>query len=124
MDDKKIGSMVLIATLTLVFFAATVAVTSATTMYVPDDHETIQEAVNAANEGNKVIIRDGTYNENVNVNKPLTIRSENGSVNCIIYASNPNDHVFEVIVNYVNINWVYNNRGNRYGKSWNNWKFG
>ena len=62
MDDGKIGSMVLIATLTLVFFAASAAVTSATTIYVPDDHETIQEAVNVANEGDKVIVRDGTYN--------------------------------------------------------------
>lgn len=103
-DNGKIGLMVLIATLTLVFFAASAAVTSATTIYVPDDHETIQEAVNAANEGDKVIVRDGTYKENVDVNKPLTIQSENGSVNCIVHASNPKDHVFEMIVNYVSIN--------------------
>ena len=60
MDNGKIGLMVLITTLTLVFFAASAVITSATTIYVPDDHETIQEAVNVANEGDKVIVRDGT----------------------------------------------------------------
>ncbi|CAD6494955.1 MAG: Periplasmic copper-binding protein (NosD) [Candidatus Argoarchaeum ethanivorans] len=37
------------------------------------------------------------------MNKHLTIRSENGSANCIVSASNLNDHVFEVTRDYVNI---------------------
>ncbi|MEA2075540.1 MAG: NosD domain-containing protein, partial [Euryarchaeota archaeon] len=42
--------------------------------------------------------------ENIKVNTPhLTIQSKNGSENCIIQAANPNDHVFEVIMDYVNI---------------------
>jgi hypothetical protein len=49
-------------------------------VYVPDDYPTIQAAVDAVNAGDTIIVRDGTYTENVNVNKPhLTIQSENGA---------------------------------------------
>jgi len=42
--------------------------------YVPDDYPTIQEAVDAANPGDTIIVKSGTYYENVNVNKQLTLR--------------------------------------------------
>ena len=63
----------------------------------------IQDAVNNATAGETICVKDGTYNENVNVATRLTIRSENGSSVTTVNASNPNDHVFEVTVNYVNI---------------------
>ena len=63
----------------------------------------IQDAVDSAADGDTVLVHDGTYNENVNVNKRLTIRSENGYANCIVNASNSNDHVFDVTADYVNI---------------------
>ena len=67
------------------------AIASAATIYVPDDQGTIQSAVNAANSGDTIIVRDGTYNENVDVNVAhLTIRSESGSANCIVNALDPN----------------------------------
>jgi parallel beta-helix repeat protein len=72
-------------------------------IYVPDDYTNIQWAVDNASIGDIIIVRDGTYPENVNVNKRLTIRAENGSGNCIVKASNPGDHVFEVTGSYVNI---------------------
>lgn len=103
MDNGKIDLIALVTVITLVFFTAYPVVGSATTIYVPDDYITIQEAVNAAEKDAIVIVRDGTYNENVDVNKPLTIQSENGSANCIVRASNPKDHIFEVTVDYVNI---------------------
>ena len=47
------------------------------TIYVPDDYETIQEAVNHAQPGDTIIVRDGTYVENVVIDKSyLTIKSE------------------------------------------------
>ncbi|RLA93207.1 MAG: hypothetical protein DRG69_07510, partial [Deltaproteobacteria bacterium] len=54
----------------------------------PANHRwnTIQEGINDANDGDTIIVRDGIYVENVNVNKSLTIRSENGSENCIVDA--------------------------------------
>jgi parallel beta-helix repeat protein len=82
----------------------TVEVTTPTNIiYVPDDYPTIQQAVNATNSGDTIIARDGIYIENVDVNKRLTIRSENDSANCIVRVANSNDHVFEVTADYVNI---------------------
>ncbi len=48
-----------------------------------------------------IIIKDGTYTENVNVNKSLTIRSENGSDSTIINALDPQNNVFEVAADWV-----------------------
>ena len=75
----------------------------AAVIYVPDDYPTIQQAVDAANAGDTIIVRDGTYVENVDVNKRLTIRSENGSGNCIVQAANSGDDVFHVTADWVNI---------------------
>ena len=73
-------------------------------IYVPDDYSTIQAAVNAASPGDTVIVRDGTYIENVDVNKDhLTIRSEHGAEVTIVQAANSRDYVFEVSADYVNI---------------------
>ena len=107
MKQSKLYELVLTAALAVLFFTAVIpAGVSAATIYVPEGgNQTIQQAVNNASGGDTIIVRDGTYNENVDVNVyNLTIRSENGSTNCIVTASNPNDHVFEVKwTEYVNI---------------------
>jgi len=73
-------------------------------LYVPDDYSAIQQAVNATLPGSTIIVRDGTYTENIDVTVDhLTIQSENGSASCIVNASASNDHVFEVTKDYVNI---------------------
>jgi len=91
------------AFLFLCMLACVVGVASAKTIYVPDDYAKIQWAVDNASVGDTIIVRDGTYTENVDVNVDnLTIRSENGSVNCTVQA-NSNDHVFEVTADCVNI---------------------
>ena len=58
---------------------ASASVSAAKTIYVPDDYAKIQWAVDNATAGDTIIIRDGTYYENIVVNKKLTIKSENGS---------------------------------------------
>ena len=64
----------------------------------------IQDAVNSASGGETVCVKDGTYHENVDVNTAnLTIKSENGTANCVVNASNPDDHVFNVTADWVNI---------------------
>ncbi len=63
---------------------------------VPGDYPTIQEAIDNALEGDKIIVREGTYNENVKVNKRLTLIGE-GEV--IVQAENPDNHVFEISPN-------------------------
>lgn len=79
-----------------------VGLASAATHYV-NPGELIQTAVTAANPGDTIIVRDGTYSENIDINKRLTIQSENGSKNCTVQATNSADHVFSITADYVNI---------------------
>ena len=63
----------------------------------------IQAAVDNATAGETICVQDGTYTENVVVNKSLTIQSENGSANCIVRANETDKEVFNVTANWVNI---------------------
>ncbi|MEA1965086.1 MAG: NosD domain-containing protein, partial [Candidatus Aerophobetes bacterium] len=85
---------------------------SATTIYVSDDYLTIQEAINGASSGDTVVVRDGTYTENVVVNKDhLTVESENGAPVTIIEAVAINDSVFTINTDYVTIQGFTAKRG-------------
>jgi parallel beta-helix repeat protein len=69
-----------------------------------ENYTSIQSAVNVSNPFDTIIVRDGTYTENVDVDVDnVTIRSENGSANCFVNALSNTDHVFEVTADYVNI---------------------
>lgn len=50
---------------------------------VPDNYPTIQEAINAANDGDTIFVRNGTYYENVVVNKSISLVGENRSTTTI-----------------------------------------
>ncbi|MBN1761733.1 MAG: right-handed parallel beta-helix repeat-containing protein [Methanomicrobia archaeon] len=64
----------------------------------------IQSAVDNATSGDTIIVTDGTYTENVNVTTAnLTLRSENGFASTIVQALDPDEHVFNVTADYVNI---------------------
>ena len=105
--EKKMRKEVLVEMLfctAILFLCAFISSASASTLYVPDDHSTIQAAVDAASDGDTIIVRDGTYVENVDVNKSVTIKSENGAEVTIIQAANLSDSVLEVFSDYVNIN--------------------
>ena len=87
-------------------FAGVVPVAAATTWTVDDsggaDFTRIQDAVDTASAGDTIIVRDGTYTENVKVGEHLTLKSENGASSTLVQAANPDDHVFEISPN-VNI---------------------
>ncbi|MGB7001127.1 MAG: NosD domain-containing protein [Halobacteriota archaeon] len=106
MQNKLIWKILAILILLVMLLScATLSITAdnnlTDTIYVPDDYAKIQWAVNKATAGDTIIVRDGTYTENIVVNKRLTIRSENGYAT--VQAANTSDHVFEVTADYVNI---------------------
>jgi parallel beta-helix repeat protein len=72
-------------------------------IYVPDDYPTIQGAIDVADSGDTIIVRDGNYSENIVVNKEVYIKSENGSDLTIVQAATSSEDVFKVTENYVNI---------------------
>ncbi|MCK4736218.1 MAG: hypothetical protein KAT65_27445 [Methanophagales archaeon] len=92
---------------------------SSTTIYVPYNYATIQAAVNAAYPGDTIMVKDGTYIENIKVDKSLTIRSENGSDSTIVRAEDPDDHIFKVTRGLCEYKWFLGGRGNRVGLCWN-----
>jgi parallel beta-helix repeat protein len=85
--------------------AAPVAAAAATTWYVDDsggaDFTTIQAAVDAASTGDTIIVRDGTYVENVVVTKSLVIQSQNGRATTIVQAADPAVEVFYILASNV-----------------------
>jgi parallel beta-helix repeat protein len=62
----------------------------------------IQAAVNAADIGDSIFVWNGSYTENVDVNKRLTLKGEGADV-VTVTAKSSNDHVFEVAANWVEI---------------------
>ncbi|MBI5787620.1 MAG: thrombospondin type 3 repeat-containing protein [Candidatus Schekmanbacteria bacterium] len=54
-------------------------------LYVPDNFSTIQGAIDAAYNGCEIVVRAGTYPENLNfLGKAVTVRSESGAAGTII----------------------------------------
>ena len=69
----------------------------------PDTFPSIQEAVDRAAAGSTIIVRDGWYNETVNIDKTLTIRSECGPERTVVQSDNPEDCVFYITADSVNV---------------------
>jgi parallel beta-helix repeat protein len=68
-------SLLLVGMLTLAFKIQPLKA-QPTTITVPDDYPTIQEAVNHASEGEHVFVRSGIYRETVRVNKTIALIGE------------------------------------------------
>ena len=78
-----------IISLSFALLAVYSATTPAATLLVPADYTTIQAAINAAFDGDEVVVADGTYtglgNRDIDfLGKAITVKSENGPENCII----------------------------------------
>ena len=84
-------------------FAIQPAISESTTITVPDDYPSIQEAINNASEGDIIFVKQGIYYENVVVNKTISLIGESRNTTVI-------DGKTEGIVVYMNAsNVVLNN---------------
>ena len=69
----------------LLVFTLVPLVSAQTTIYVPGDQPTIQAAINAANNGDTVLVAAGTYKENIDFKgKAITLTSSAGAATTII----------------------------------------
>jgi len=84
--------------------AAAIAITVNNSTGQAADFTSIQAAVNIANPGDEIIVKPGIYEENIEINKALTILSESGnSSDTIIQAADSSKDVFGIWANEVNI---------------------
>jgi parallel beta-helix repeat protein len=67
------------------------------TIIVPDDYPTIQEAINNANEGDTIFVRNGIYYENIVVNKTISVLGE--SRETTIIDGKGVGHVVQILAN-------------------------
>jgi len=73
-------------------FVCAVAGGRAATIYVPDGFSTIQHAIDFASTGDVIIVRQGTYVENIDfLGKAITVKSEKGPALTIIDGGSPID---------------------------------
>lgn len=93
MKAKTISIIVTLAlVISLISFLAPPSaspVRAVTTWYV-NPGESIQAAVDAASSGDTIVVRDGTYVENVVVNKSVVMRSGNGPSNTTVQGTTGN----------------------------------
>ena len=76
-------------TLTVILFSAiwmfNVSSSNASqTIQVPQDYPTISDAVSHASAGDTILVQSGVYNENVQINKPLTLQGQNQADTVIV----------------------------------------
>jgi parallel beta-helix repeat protein len=73
---NKIVAAFLLVSLLLPVIATVKPVDAARTLTVPGSYSTIQQAIDAAGDGDTILVRKGTYNEQLVIDKQLFLRGE------------------------------------------------
>jgi parallel beta-helix repeat protein len=94
--------LILMLILPVLFVLVSAGPVKAATINVPADQSTIQAAINIASPGDTINVAAGTYNENLTVNKSLTLQGAN-KLTVIVTAADPAVSVFTVTASNVNI---------------------
>ena len=100
---KKLATIFMITFLVLYIFGLYISPLTASDgiIRVPQDYDTIQKAINAANPGDTILVAAGTYPEYVLVNKSVTLEGDNRA--SIIIGDGSTTKIVEVNVGNVEI---------------------
>ena len=82
---------------------ATVSASEITVGSAGEDYSSISAALANATDGDTIIVSDGTYNENIVVDREVTIRSQGGAANTIVNSLSGSD-TFDITASNVTIN--------------------
>jgi len=106
LDNRTISGIVailLLATVLVTSFGTNLVKAVPSTITVPDDYSTIQEAINHASDGDTVFVKAGTYNESVIINRTASLIGENRETT-IIQAAAPTK--YGVLVTSDNVTFI------------------
>jgi len=77
---------------------------NSSTIIVPDDYKTIQEAIDYANNSDTIFVKEGIYFESLIINKPINLIGENKETTII--ESIQSGYVISVYSNWVNLDSI------------------
>ena len=82
------------------------------TIVVPDDHPTIQSAIDNASQGDTIFVKSGTYYETLVINKSINLIGENQE-STFIDANNKTENIIYINASFVSIEnfTISNNKG-------------
>ena len=106
-NEDQIGGILTILrafALAMLISASVISTASAAELHVGSGqtYSTIRSAVDAAGDGDVVIVHAGSYTEHVDVDKRLTLIGEGANV-VTVTAAVTSEHIFHVTADYVNV---------------------